>query len=267
MTENLLRLSTHELREIASAIKSGRLAVPFTSIGLERYLAAETAAAVVQDLEALASLGFGPEQIAPTLEMLVADRSRQTSVEDAIDLVTTGPEVRGVTNRDTSVVVQELFRYAQKSVLLAGYAVYQGQQVFQTLADRMQERPDLQVRLFLDIQRKHKVTTMASEIVRGFVHRFRRENWPTGRPLPEVYYDPRSLEEGRLKKTSLHAKCVVVDSQDVFISSANFTEAAQDRNIEVGILVRSRPTAERLTRFFEAMVADRRLERIIEASA
>jgi phosphatidylserine/phosphatidylglycerophosphate/cardiolipin synthase-like enzyme len=37
-----------------------------------------------------------------------------------------------------------------------------------------------------------------------------------------------------------------VDGQSVFISSANFTEAAQERNIEVGLLVRSRSLADRI---------------------
>jgi phosphatidylserine/phosphatidylglycerophosphate/cardiolipin synthase-like enzyme len=53
---------------------------------------------------------------------------------------------------------------------------------------------------------------------------------------------------------SLHAKCIVVDGKHVFISSANFTEAAQERNIEVGLLVQSRAVAERVCRFFDALL-------------
>jgi len=37
-----------------------------------------------------------------------------------------------------------------------------------------------------------------------------------------------------------------------FVSSANFTEAAQERSIEVGALVRSPIVAERLTNFLMA---------------
>ena len=40
----------------------------------------------------------------------------------------------------------------------------------------------------------------------------------------------------------MHAKCVVADSRHVFVSSANFTEAAQERNVEIGLLlIRSPP--------------------------
>ncbi len=57
----------------------------------------------------------------------------------------------------------------------------------------------------------------------------------------------------------MHAKCIVVDARDLFISSANFTEAAQNRNIEVGILVRSTSLAQNLARHFDALVAERLL--------
>ena len=56
------------------------------------------------------------------------------------------------------------------------------------------------------------------------------------------------------KPGSLHAKCIVVDGEHVFVSSANFTEAAQERNIEVGLLVQSRAVADRVCRFFDALL-------------
>ncbi len=64
-----------------------------------------------------------------------------------MDLVTTGGGA-GTGNRTTAVLVGELFRNAQQSVLVAGYAVYQGQKVFQAVADRMQASPDLSVLTF-----------------------------------------------------------------------------------------------------------------------
>ena len=35
----------------------------------------------------------------------------------------------------------------------------------------------------------------------------------------------------------MHAKCVVVDGARAFVSSANFTQRGQERNIEVGVLI------------------------------
>jgi hypothetical protein len=123
-----------------------------------------------------------------------------TIAEDIFDLVTTGPAGPGLTNRDTSVVVQELFFRAQESVLVAGYAVYHGRHVFQALADRMQACPELKVRFVLDIQRGPGDTSSDRELMRRFAHRFRNREWPKERPLPEIYFDPRSLAVNRSKQ-------------------------------------------------------------------
>lgn len=46
----------------------------------------------------------------------------------------------------------------------------------------------------------------------------------------------------------------MVDGVKVFISSANFTEAAQLRNIEVGVLIESAATANQVSTFFTGLV-------------
>jgi phosphatidylserine/phosphatidylglycerophosphate/cardiolipin synthase-like enzyme len=79
--------------------------------------------------------------------------------------------------------------------------------------------------------------------------------------LPEVYYDPRSVADDEPVRSSLHAKCVVVDSEHVFVSSANFTEAGQQRNIEVGLSIRSKWLAQRLIQHFKLLQEHRLTER------
>jgi phosphatidylserine/phosphatidylglycerophosphate/cardiolipin synthase-like enzyme len=49
------------------------------------------------------------------------------------------------------------------------------------------------------------------------------------------------------------AKCVVVDAEQVLVSSANFTKAGQERNIEVGLKIQSPWLAQRLIRHFELL--------------
>jgi phosphatidylserine/phosphatidylglycerophosphate/cardiolipin synthase-like enzyme len=161
-----------------------------------------------------------------------------------------------VTNRDTSVVVRELFAGAKEKVLIAGYAVYQGQRVFAALAERMDECPALRVRIFLDIRRPHGDTSTTSALVRQFADRFVKSQWPAGGRLPETLYYPASLELDSVKRSSLHAKCVVIDGEAAFVSSANFTEAAHERNVEVGVLIRSPLLAQRITRHFDAMLEE-----------
>ena len=63
------------------------------------------------------------------------------------------------------MVVSDLFRKAEETILIAGYAVYQGQKVFHALAERMVERPALKVRMFLDIQRRPGDSSSSAEMV------------------------------------------------------------------------------------------------------
>lgn len=96
-------------------------------------------------------------------------------------------------------------------------------------------------------------TSQAEGVLRRFAQRFQTHEWPGGR-LPEVYYDPRSLELEAAKRSSLHAKCIVVDRGAAFVTLANFSEAAQTRNIEVGALIRCQRFAARLIEQFNTLV-------------
>lgn len=243
-------LSNSDLQSLIAALQSGRLTAPYPALQVTRIVPSSVADSVRASLMGLAEQGFSPKQIATVFELILVDRDGRQSIESSIDLVTSGPEAPGITNRDTSVVVRELFTHANRSVLVIGYAVYQGQQVFEALADRMQQRPSLQVQFFLNVHRPDADTTASEILVARFKQRFRETQWPAGCRLPEVYYDPRSVADNVPIRSSLHAKCVVVDDKRVFVSSANFSEAGQERNIEVGLVIESKWLAKQITTHF-----------------
>lgn len=94
-----------------------------------------------------------------------------------------------------------------------------------------------------------------SELIAAFAYRFRTEHWPGDKALPEICFDARAIAIDTKPKAVLHAKCVVIDGRIAFVSSANFTEAAQERNIEVGGLLRSEIVAERILNVFAALIS------------
>ncbi len=63
-------------------------------------------------------------------------------------------------------------------------------------------------------------------------------------------------------KSCFYAKCVVVDGEQALITSANFTEAAHERNIEVGALLNDIETAKAMQAQFEILVSQKFLRRI-----
>ncbi len=247
-------LSASDLRTLAEVLRMGRLSPPFSAVGIQRYCPNGDAASIASTIQRLSDEGATSASIASMLELLATGKGSSQGIDDAVVLVWTGPDVQEAPSRDTPVVVRELFAKAQEHVLVAGYAVYQGKEVFRVLAERMDENPELEVEMFLDVKRARKDTTVPEDILRRFAQRFRTKEWP-GERMPDIYYDPRALEMDSGKKSSLHAKCAVIDRAVAFVSSANFTEAAQIRNIEVGALIKSPSFAARLVHHFQALAA------------
>lgn len=262
MSQALLALRPSDLRALAAALQAGHLRPPFTGRRLEQYLPAASADAVGLELSRLAANAATPAALGHFLLLLADSFAHRPPLDEVVEVVATGPD-QGLGYRRTAVVVEQHFRSAEVSVLLAGYAVHQGRKVFRTLADRMEERPELQVRFCLNIKRRVDDPADRATIERRFVQEFRTEKWPIDRRLPEVYYDPRSLEVDGGKVTSLHAKCVVVDRRVLVVSSANFTQAALTRNIELGLEVRATTLAGKVEQFFTRLIAAGRLVRVL----
>lgn len=264
MIEDLLRLSDGQLDSLAQAIEAKRLNLPFSGSSLTRVLPGVPGDALASSLNAIAaSSALSEAGISLLVRGVLQDRNLRSAMAAEIELVATGPDVIGLLHRETSVVVHDLFAHAETSVLIAGYAVYQGQRVFKALSDRMLVRPKLVVRMFLDIRRAPGDTTASAEIVRGFVARFMQDDWPHGSRPPEIYFDTRSLEQLSAARSSLHAKCIVVDGKTALVSSANFTEAAQNRNIELGLLTRRADIAHQIVQFFDQLVESKTLQRVV----
>jgi phosphatidylserine/phosphatidylglycerophosphate/cardiolipin synthase-like enzyme len=139
--------------------------------------------------------------------------------------------------RDTSVY-EELLGSPERSIWASTYAFFDGPKAFEVLSRDRVTTPALRVTLLLNIQRKRGDFTASEQLVRRFADHCWKTDWP-GSSRPSVFYDPRAPDaEG--PGGVLHAKVVVADDEVAFITSANLTEAALDRNIELGALILDR---------------------------
>jgi phosphatidylserine/phosphatidylglycerophosphate/cardiolipin synthase-like enzyme len=246
----LHRLPTAALRGLVASLDTGLLSTGITQMGISQA-AGTDAAAVAETLRGLVAQGFTPQQLAVVVRGIAEAHERVPKPSSLFDLVLSGPDLPGVPMADTAAVVHTLITHATREVLLVGYAVHQGKKIFEPLANRMTELPALSVTLCLDIPRPYGDTSDSSALVRRFAEGFRVKHWPWPM-LPALYYDPRSLEAGDAR-ASLHAKCVVVDRSEALVTSANFTDAAQRRNIELGVAIKHRPTVDRLADYFAGL--------------
>lgn len=255
MASILTRLSDRSLQRLLEAVVSGRLTFPVSSLTLAQLVPQADLPALTEELHRLQGLGLTQQVLAEWLRVLIDQRLQHRQSLISPELVMTGPETPGTIVRDTGVVVRQLFVNAVDSVWVCGFAVYQGREIFQCLGTRMTEQPKLSVRLFLNIDRPYGDTSPDEQILARFRQRFSETQWPTNVRLPEIYYDPRAIATDEAGKSAcLHAKFVISDTRQLFISSANFTEAAQQRNIETGLLIDSERLAHELRQRFQALI-------------
>ncbi len=250
------RLGRSALLGLAEAMAAGRIDAPITRATLASHVPEEHIDALCGALADMVSDGMAVRHIARALHLLVEERDASQRMADRVQLVWSPPELDEVDARDTSVVVQELFRRAQQAVLISTFALDEkkrAEALFGELAGRMDDEPELVVRVCANVHRPHLDETPAAVLVREFAARMREHVWP-GKRLPEVFYDPRSLETEGHKRAVLHAKTVVIDRRWTLLTSANFTEAAHERNIEAGVVIEDRKLGERVARQFERFV-------------
>jgi phosphatidylserine/phosphatidylglycerophosphate/cardiolipin synthase-like enzyme len=260
---SLRSLPLRTLADLGSALGAGRITALASGYQVRHAVPATTEAAA-DELSGLLRAGLDLGHATLLLQAILAERqSAQSSA--AIELVTSGPDAVGST-RDTGVILRDLFARAESRVLIVGFAIHQGRRVFAALADRMAEREELAVRLCVDIARRPGDTSNEDGILARFRTRLVQREWP-GPRLPEVFYDPRALVAGGGPRASLHAKCVVVDGRIAFVGSANLTEAAQARNIEMGLLVRSAEVAGGIEHHLDGLIERGFLRRLPLADA
>jgi phosphatidylserine/phosphatidylglycerophosphate/cardiolipin synthase-like enzyme len=141
------------------------------------------------------------------------------------ELVATLPPGTPGLARPTERVLHEMVLRAQREVIILGY--------------ELSDEPFLA--LLGEAVRRDVALIIICDRVRGVAARI-RDAWPVGVPHPRVFQD--SLRTASPVYASMHAKCVLVDADDLLITSANFTFHGLHGNIEVGVRLRGAPAGE-----------------------
>jgi len=217
--------------------------------------------AVCEYLGALYADGFSPKHILAIVQAVLDLRTSVEPLSHILELIVSGPEVPGVPVGDTFSAMHALVQTASQEVIVAGYSIYNGKEVFESLAQRMESIPELRVTFLVHIGREGKDTTIETDLVARYANWFVSENWP-GKRLPDMYYDPRGLQMAAAMRSNFHPKCLLVDAEEALVTSANFTIAAQKKNVEVGVKIRAPILVARLRTYFLSLVERGDLKRV-----
>jgi phosphatidylserine/phosphatidylglycerophosphate/cardiolipin synthase-like enzyme len=162
---------------------------------------------------------------------------------DAELVATLPPETPGVA-RPTERVVREMLESAASEIILLGYE----------LTDR-----ELVSLLAAAVARDTNVI-MICDRGRGAAARI-VDAWPVGTRFPRIFQDRD--RSSWAPYASMHAKCLLVDSRHLLVTSANFTFHGLHGNIEIGIRLSGAPAAE-ARKIFSHLVEDKIVEELLD---
>ena len=164
---------------------------------------------------------------------------------EATELVWTGPRpVQTPTLRRLDQALYDLVLSAQRRILLVTFAAAKITRLKTALMEAATR--GVSIRLILEFE-----DASAGQLSRDALSAF------TGSVeyQAEIYYWPSAQRERNAhgKPGKLHAKCAVVDDA-VLVSSANLTDDAFNRNMEMGVLLRVPALAEQVNRHFTVLI-------------
>jgi len=257
----LLGLPASTLSELGRAISHGTLRHGHSPQSLLPFVG-ERAQVIHQALRRLTDSGFTNATGGLLCESLGSALSERDAAERSIQLVLSGPELVGTPVMDTKTTVLSLFEEASEEVLITSYVFHEAAEFFKVLAEKVDANPGFRVTFVVDLTHRREPTNQPLTLIaQSFAADFRKKHWP-GQRQPAIWHDPRQFESTQSGGGIMHAKTVVIDRKLAFITSANFTGAAQSRNIEAGVLLRQPRLAARLHGYFEGLIGTGVLRRV-----
>jgi len=203
-------------------------------------------AAVAQMLAAWAQVQATGDEVAGML--LGASEARlRVERELSVELVWTGPTTRFVPTRRTEQVLLDLIATATTELFLVSFVAYDVRSVVAAMNEASSRGVRLRVLLEASTSHGGTLNVDPAATMRRSVPAVELFTW---RDRPEPFVDGK-----------VHAKVAVVDRARAFITSANLTGHALEKNMEAGVLINGGPVPKTLSDHLQALIDVRIIDR------
>ena len=200
---------------------------------------ANARAALDRVMAAWKHAGVSGETLAGVL-MGASVAHRRVQGESAVELVWTGPTTPFVATRRTEQVLLDLIDRAKNDLFLVSFVVYDVPSVVDALNTATARNVD--VRILLEASTDHGGSLKMDPIY------LMRRNVPAARLYT---WADRS---GQFAEGRVHAKVVVSDGNAAFLTSANLTGHALEKNMEAGIVITGEDLPSNLREHLHALI-------------
>ena len=183
---------------------------------------------------------------AVALALVTAAKSEQVHRhEAAVEIVWTGPESTEKRFRHTEQAILEVVNSAQSRLTVVSYAVYQIPRICNALIAAANR--GVVIRLIVETPNRIEGQGEYDCLL---------ALGPRVASACSVYYWPQEnrAQEANGKIGILHVKCAIADGDQLFLSSANFTEYAFTINMELGLLVTGGNLPRQIEEHFDGLI-------------
>lgn len=169
---------------------------------------------------------------------------------EAVEMVWTGPFTSLVASRHTEQVLLEVIGAAKWRLFIVSFVAYDIDSVKKALQEAIGR--NVKINILLESSKDH-----GGKIDIDSIDAFKKAI-----PSANIYVWKSKSKPSHQWNGAVHAKCAVADGSLAFITSANLTRAAMEKNMELGVLVRGGNLPEKLELHLGAMVSTRVIEKI-----
>lgn len=166
-------------------------------------------------------------QVVAGMLLAAAAATASARAEERVELVWTGPDSKSIRGRATSDVIVQVIDQASESLVLCTFASRRVDRI-RTALQAAAER-HVSITLILENENSNNAYKQAPRDPFEGIPAEVLE-WPADQREPAGGWSP-----------ALHAKFALADDTTLFITSANLTGFALDRNIEAGLLLEGGP--------------------------
>ncbi|MEP7456026.1 DISARM system phospholipase D-like protein DrmC [Phyllobacterium sp. SB3] len=181
-----------------------------------------------------------PGDVVAGMLLGAAHTRQQTQRDHSVELVWTGPTTPFVATRRTEQVLLDLIRQAKQELFVVSFVAYDVPSVITALNDAIDRGVDTRILVEASLTQGGSLLVDPVATMRNAVPLARLYVW-TDRPHP--------FTNGRV-----HAKVAVADGAIAFLTSANLTGHALEKNMEAGVLLTGGSTPTNLRDHMFALI-------------
>ncbi len=160
--------------------------------------------------------------------------------EGGAELVWTGPTTPFMATRRTDQVLLDLIRSANSELFFVSFVAYDVPSIAEAIRDALKRR--VEVRMLLESSEENGGTLSMDPIalMKSTIPGMQMYSW--------------CERQGEHSGGKVHAKICVADGRDAFITSANLTGHALEKNMEAGVLIKGGDVPRSLRAHLHALI-------------